>query len=642
MNELSRSEIAELLKSGDSRQQREGAFAARDLNMLEAAPLLVELLKSQSLGVQEAADMALRKIGSRESIHALVPLLRSESAQIRNLAMDILRHIGHQDIDSPVGLLRDDDPDMRIFAADILGSVKSYLAVGPLCEALLNDPEVNVRYQAAVSLGELGRAEASECLKKAFQDEEWVQYAVVEALSKIRDESSTHALIQSLADSSELVSSMIVDALGEMGNVKSLPMLLKRMETSPTALRNKIVRAIIKIMGGKALMFLSDEEKKKLNDYLLVAIDDDDPETQDAAIAGLGYVGDEKASAKILGIAAGLDQDADTERVNKAEAALVSIGYNQVLAQGLDSDHEAVSLVAVRALGKIGGPEAVKALIDAFKQKDRDLQREISKELYNSAGPELRDFFLEVLKTHEDGDVLKNSLKFIGYKSRDEECVSQLMSFLDHPWDDVKEVALDAVLTIGGDRVLEEFRPMFESSDPMKRLMAVYAFGRLGAGKSISLLKKALDDEFADVRKMALEAMATICPEDEEVIPLAIRVINDQDREVRLSLVELLGKCPRQETIAYILEFLEDQDEWVRIRAIEALGEKKDKTIIPAILSLWERSSELQKIKIIESLGVIGGQEAFRSLLDILDDPDPDIQEAAEKALDKLQEKSVE
>lgn len=66
--------------------------------------------------------------------------------------MDVLREIGADDFDSLKQLLHDDDVDMRIFASDILGTSESILAVPLLCEALLRDPEVNVRYQAAVVL----------------------------------------------------------------------------------------------------------------------------------------------------------------------------------------------------------------------------------------------------------------------------------------------------------------------------------------------------------------------------------------------------------------------------------------------------------------------------------------------------------
>ena len=48
-----------------------------------------------------------------------------------------------------------------------------------------------------------------------------VQFAVIESLAKIRDESSVSALIGALSKSSDLVASMIVDTLGEIGNIKA-------------------------------------------------------------------------------------------------------------------------------------------------------------------------------------------------------------------------------------------------------------------------------------------------------------------------------------------------------------------------------------------------------------------------------------
>ncbi|WP_291323535.1 HEAT repeat domain-containing protein [Desulfonatronospira sp.] len=637
-----KNEIMQLLKSEDQSEQREGAFLARDMKLVEAVPYLVGLLQSRSIGVQEAADMALRKIGGGPSVSALIPLLASDSPPVRNLSMDILRHIGHQDIDALLRLLKSEDTDLRIFSADILGSTRSYLAVAPLCELLLKDPEVNVRYQAAVSLGDLGRSGATECLKRAFSDEEWVQYAVVEALSKLRDESSVKVLIQALGNSSELVCSMIVDALGEMGDIKSVPMLLKRIEDSPATLRNKIVKAVINILGGKALTFLSNKEKEKLHDYLLAALKDDETDIQDAAILGLGYVGGARASRSILNTAALMDPDYEEDRLQKVHESLVSIGYNQSLVEGLISEDETLASLAIHALGSIGGKEAINDLISSFALKNRDQQREIAHMLHDCAGREARDFFLTTLQQHQDGDVLKYGISFIGVKLRDEESIPVLLRFLEHPWDDVKKTALEAVLSTGGGTVLRHFQDMLSSTDTIKRVMAVYAIGRLGADNSMETLAEALNDEAYEVRKIALEAMGHISPEDKNVLHLVVKGLQDENREVRRSVVDLLDECPYPESHSYLLKALHDPDEWVRVRVVEALGRKKIQDNIPEMLSLWERSSQLVKIKIVEALGIIGGQTAFRSLLDILDDPDQEIQDAAETALDKLQEQNME
>ena len=166
-------ELLNQLRSGDVELEREAAFAAGEGKVEEAVPLLARLVQSQNLGVQEAADRALRRIGGPAVVRAVAPLLRSDDPPSRNIAMDVMREVGDQDFPTLIDLLHDDDPDMRIFSSDILGSTGNLMAVSALCEALLKDPEVNVRYQAAVSLGALGRPEAAKCLNKALSDDEW-------------------------------------------------------------------------------------------------------------------------------------------------------------------------------------------------------------------------------------------------------------------------------------------------------------------------------------------------------------------------------------------------------------------------------------------------------------------------------------
>ena len=261
-------DILSLLASDDPESIREGAHLAGAEKMSEAIPALVRHMASSNIGVQEAVDRALRKIGGPVVVNAVIPFLRSDEAPVRNISMDLLRALGNTDFDALNKLLSDDDPDIRIFAADILGSVGTALAVPPLCKAMLQDPEVNVRYQAAVSLGTLAFPEAAEGLNKALQDEEWVQFAVIESLTKIGAESSVQAMIQALSHSTDLVASMIVDALGEMGNMKAIPLLLKRLDSSPTPLCNKIVRAIIKIMGEDSLTLLGAKDCKRLLGYM--------------------------------------------------------------------------------------------------------------------------------------------------------------------------------------------------------------------------------------------------------------------------------------------------------------------------------------------------------------------------------------
>ena len=360
-------EILAMLKSAETDVLREGAYLAGEEHCEDAVPLLVEMLKSSNIGVQESADNALRKIGGKEAVNGVIPLLRSDDAPVRNGSMDILRALCGQELQSIIPLLREEDVDIRIFAADILGSSGNVMAVAPLCDALLKDPEVNVRYQAAVSLGNLGLPDSAKCLNQAMRDEEWVQYSVIEALAKIGHASSIDAMVKAMSYSSELVVSMIIDALGDMGNVKAVSLLLGRLESSPSALRNKIVKAIVKILGAKLVNLLPKDARQNFREYLLVALEDEEVEVQDAAILGLAVMGGDDAAAGVFSIATKLDPDKDQDRLEHILGSLAQMGVTAVLKNALRSDDAPGRPVGRgKPWGRISQPEVEAVLVNSF------------------------------------------------------------------------------------------------------------------------------------------------------------------------------------------------------------------------------------------------------------------------------------
>lgn len=641
-------EIIERFQAKDPEILREAAQDAGDYGCKEAISGLITLLQNPNLGVQEAADLALRQLGGIEAVSGLCPLLRTEDAQVRNLAMDILREVGNQDINTIVALLSDEDVDIRIFASDILGSTRNILAVPHLCQALLRDPEVNVRYQAAVSLGSLGFAEAVQCLNQALSDEEWVQFSVIEALLKIRDESSINALIQAMPQSSDLVASMIVDALGEMGNLKSIPLLLKRLDESPRALRNKIVKAVVQIMGGRTLNLLSALEQANFKDYLLSALEDEDEDIQDAAMSGLASLRVSEAAVPIIKMSAKLDPDFEDhqDRLENIADVLAQIGSIDPLRQVLQKTDSAAIALAVKTLQRLPGAASSRLLMEAFWKHDRDMQRELVDALCIVSGDEAEAFFVELLDRHNDGHVLKQAMRFLSRKAVQEkdkaELADKLFTFLDHPYPDVRGVALEACISLGEKSLVGKFHQMFASPAADKRAMAILGLGNLGCDTHLNVIRSALEDESTAVRKAALEASIKLCGLTEEVFEMISQRLQDEDRDVRLTLVALLGECACSlVNVAPILKSaLGDADDWIRIRAIEALGRLRVPDAVKDLALLLQMNNPLISIKVIEALGMIGDQAAFQVLLGMLDTDDPELINAVEDAIAVLQERA--
>jgi len=634
--------ILSLLAASDPERIREGAQLAGASKMTEAIPDLVRHITSTNIGVQEAVDRALRKIGGPRVVHEIIPLLRSDDAPVRNLAMDLLRVLGKSDLAALHEVLRDNDPDVRIFASDILGSTGSALAVPWLCHALLNDPEVNVRYQAAVSLGTLAFPESAPCLNNALEDEEWVQFSVIEALTKLKDSSSVGALAKALSKASELVASIIVDALGEMGDIKAVPLLLKRLDSSPTPLGNKIVRAVLNIMGGRSLSLLGTKENDRLRGYLPSALEDEDPDIQCAAIRGFAALGGEGATTSILRHTSHLDLEKDADRIVLAIEALVHLGRTPELDEAIRSEDDFTAQIAMEVLLRVNEQAAVSLLMSLFWDKSRDLQRHMILELASRAGSEHQDFFLDVLERHQDGNVIRGALLFLGRKGDPETVLEKILPFLNHAYNDVKESALEACIALHTPAVHQYFKELVKSHDPVQRMIGAYGLGFFDIDSALDELREALDDESPDVRKVAVEAFGRVCPIKVEYVEILETKLADENREVRMAVFDTLGLCSDERFIQCLIIGLNDPDTWVRVRCAERLGENKAAQAVIPLVNMLEDENTLIVIKAATALGMIGGEAAFRALFPLLDHPDRDVREAAEEAVNAIHRQAGE
>ena len=89
------------------------------------------------------------------------------------------------------GLLTDSDSDVRIFAVNVLESLRHEDVEAWLIEVINNDPHVNVCATAVDLFSEIGTEaalEPLEQLKARFPDEPYIEFAVNLALKRIRGE----------------------------------------------------------------------------------------------------------------------------------------------------------------------------------------------------------------------------------------------------------------------------------------------------------------------------------------------------------------------------------------------------------------------------------------------------------------------
>lgn len=165
-------------------------WAARDLaSFPDAAAALVDRLKREDdASVREAILTTLISLGDEDSVARLVECLRSEDAALRNEVIEAMKQLPEEVAPIMGELLTDEDPDVRIFAVNILESLSHPQVEIWLNSVIENDPHINVCATALDLLSEVGTATSRAALKNLkarFPGEPYISFAVDLALKRI-------------------------------------------------------------------------------------------------------------------------------------------------------------------------------------------------------------------------------------------------------------------------------------------------------------------------------------------------------------------------------------------------------------------------------------------------------------------------
>ena len=169
----------------------ERRWAARDLAQYPQAitALLAQLQLEQDRTVREALFIALTQSGCPEAVDGLISCLRSEEANLRNDAIEAMKLMPDAVASVMHGLLHDPDPDIRIFAVNILESLRHPMVESWLLDVIEHEEHVNVCAAAVDLLTEVGSSAAElplQALRHKFPDEPFMHFAIEVALTRIQ------------------------------------------------------------------------------------------------------------------------------------------------------------------------------------------------------------------------------------------------------------------------------------------------------------------------------------------------------------------------------------------------------------------------------------------------------------------------
>jgi HEAT repeat protein len=149
--------------------------------------------------VREAIGSALMRCANSDSALALAPFLGADQASLRNEARELLHALPGAERVAEV-LLTAADPDVRMFAVEILAQRKGSSGAPRISQLLTTEHDINVLAHAVEQLGIVGTEEYDAglaALKQRLPDEEFLGFAIDDARERI---AGRHSRIRGAAE----------------------------------------------------------------------------------------------------------------------------------------------------------------------------------------------------------------------------------------------------------------------------------------------------------------------------------------------------------------------------------------------------------------------------------------------------------
>jgi len=369
-------------------------------------------------------------------------------------------------------------------------------------------------------------------------------------------------------------------------------------------------REAVPVLAG----LLVDEKLAHMARYALEPISD--PAVDDAFRAALGQLkgrllGARKASAPLVGVINSIAVRRDAKAVEPLGRLLQ------------DADPQVASAAAV-ALGKIGTPEAAKALEQASASAPAAVRPALYEgRLYCAdalAAQGRREEALTIydsLRAPQTPAPIRVAAMRGTILARPSSAVPLLLEQLHSSDPTMFGVVLWlAQHELPGAEVTQALAAELGKLPAERQAMLVQALCSRGDPAALPALLAAAKSNEKRIRLSAIRALPKI--PDASAIPTLLDALGDSDGEISQAAQDSLGRLPAKEADAAVAAMLAGPEQGRRIIAIELVGRRRMTSAIPSLLRAAQDPDQPIRLASLKVLEELAGPDQMAALLDLL------------------------
>jgi HEAT repeat protein len=632
---------------------------------------LLLLVADDDQGLKTDAMERLLSMGFKTLYPALERGVRNDdNADLRNSSMEMLVAFAKDAIPALIKLLKDDNEEVRNFAAVMLGDIGNRSAVGALIRAL-GDQDPNVSHSAAEALGKIGDRSALFPLIDLLKEDFWVQYPAIAAIGAMRDYRAVPHLLEFLDN--DLLAGPAVDALAEIADPRALYPLGRILPGVDDGLAGQVAKAMLTTYRAvtEALSFKNSLAEYYQPEHLKAVINADgalklrrllvpgsDKAVLEAAVMLLGWLEDSGAVELFYPLLT------DEALIAPVETAIFSIGesVSASLIASLDDDNDNVRIVALRSLRNFGVMEHSDRLMELLASKNETLLFEVldtvkeipaekflpqlldlllsgSSQACGKAAEALGRYPLASLKTFllsisrsSDSAIRKRGALLLCHLQDDD--FSTLAPFVHDTDAEVRTIAIKAAGIQKASIAMPQLGAALHDPDIAVREAAVMAIAEFRTPIMVEEILSLLAGSNEPLDYAVVKALGMMAATSAETALIDYLQSGNASRRVEYALLETFGKIGAKSASALIRNrYLSSPDPDVRRLAVETLGLLGDRNSIEAVEAALSDGHWSVRVAAVHVLANLGGIGEIPLLLAAMKDADPMVRKHAIQAL---------
>ena len=299
-------------------------------------------------------------------------------------------------------------------------------------------------------------------------------------------------------------------------------------------------------------------------------------------------------------------------------------------------DVEAVRTAAAISMGVLDSERAVQLVLPFLEDARGNIRLAAVEALANIGNEAAAEHLPDLAVFDEDPGVRRAAAETISLL-RPDWLPEQILQALDDEDGNARLAAVEALEVIGIEAAAEHLPDLVlfdEVSDIRK--VAARAIGTLRPDWLPEQIVQALDDDEAELRRAAVEAMRLIGNVEAVGFLLDVALFDEHD-DIRELTVSAMSELDPEMTMSLLLGSLASISPDEREAAAKALGFVFDGTVVDDLVQVL-LYDEVEAVRSQASTTLLehASERAFGHMVDALDDQDPLIRDAATRALEEL------